>query len=150
MDTAPDFFVSFTIADVEWARWITWVLEQAGFRVVFQELDMLPGQNIVREMQIGTSATRTIAVLSPSYADRPFPLSEWAAAFVQDPAGLARKLIPVRVEECAPPGLLAPIVYIDLVGVDRDEAKRRLLNGIRPERPRVATEPPFPGTRPST
>ncbi|GAB2843369.1 hypothetical protein JOD27_008175 [Lentzea nigeriaca] len=69
---------------------------------------------------------------------------------MQDPAGSARKLIPVRVEECAPHGLLAPIVYIDLVGVDRDEAKRRLLNGSRPERPRVATEPPFPGSRPST
>ncbi|GAB2843375.1 hypothetical protein GCM10027200_49500 [Lentzea nigeriaca] len=41
------------------------VLEQAGFRVVFQELDMLPGQNTVRQMQTGTSATRTIAVLSP-------------------------------------------------------------------------------------
>ncbi len=147
MNTVPDFFVSFTRGDVEWARWITWVLEQEGFQVVYQELDMLPGHNIVRQMQTGTTATRTIAVLSAAYADRPFPLSEWAAAFVQDPDGLARKLIPVRVEECTPQGLLAPIVYIDLVGVDRDEARQRLLNGIKAERPRVVPEPPFPGER---
>ncbi|MFI6096447.1 toll/interleukin-1 receptor domain-containing protein [Lentzea sp. NPDC051213] len=147
MDTAPDFFVSFTRDDIEWARWITWVLEEEGFQVVFQELDMRPGHNIARQMQTGTSATRTIAVLSPAYTDRPFPLSEWAAAFVQDPDGLARKLIPVRVEECSPPGLLAPIVYIDLVGVERDEARQRLLSGIQSERPRVVAEPPFPGGR---
>jgi hypothetical protein len=43
--------------------------------------------------------------------------------------------------------MLAPIVYIDLVGVDRDEARQRLLSGIRSERPRVVAEPPLPGGR---
>ena len=40
-----------------------------------------------------------------------------AAAFAQDPTGKKRKLIPVRVAECALTGLLAPIVYIDLIGL---------------------------------
>lgn len=140
-----DFFVSFSKHDVEWARWIAGVLELAGHTVVFQEQDMRPGHNVVRQMQLGVGATRTIAVLSPTYADRPYPLSEWAAAYVQDPAGVERKLIPVRVEECEPPGLLRAIVYIDLVGADRDEARRRLLDGINPDRLRVTEEPPFPG-----
>lgn len=145
MNSAPDFFVSFTRVDLEWARWIAWVLENEGHEVVFQEKDMQPGHNIVRQMQTGTTATRTIAVLSPTYADRPFPLSEWGAAYVQDPDGVARKLIPVRVKEYTPTGLLAAIVYIDLVGVDRDEARLRLLSGVKAERPRLETEPPFPG-----
>jgi len=140
-----DFFVSFTKHDIDWARWIAGVLELEGYTVIFQEQDMLPGHNVVRQMQLGTAAARTIAVLSPAYADRPYPLSEWAAAYVQDPAGVARKLVPVRVEDVEPPGLLAAIVYIDLVGVDRDEARRRLLQGIRQERQRTVTEPPFPG-----
>lgn len=59
----------------------------------------------------------------------------------------ARKLIPVRVEEYTPTGLLAAIVYIDLVGVDRDEARLRLLSGIKAGRLRLETEPPFPGGR---
>lgn len=142
---AADFFVSFAKHDIDWARWIAGVLELEGYRVVFQEQDMLPGQNVVWQMQQGAAATRTIAVLSPTYADRPYPLSEWAAAYVRDPIGVRRTLIPVRVKECSPPGLLAAIVYIDLVGADRDEAKRRLLKGIDLERPKVLAEPPFPG-----
>ncbi|GAB2841988.1 toll/interleukin-1 receptor domain-containing protein [Lentzea nigeriaca] len=142
---AADFFVSFAKHDIDWARWIAAVLELEGYEVVFQEQDMLPGHNVVRQMQLGAAATRTIAVLSPTYADRPYPLSEWAAAYVRDPVGVERTLIPVRVKECRPPGLLAAIVYIDLVGTDRDEAKRRLLKGIDLERPKPTEEPPFPG-----
>ena len=145
MSHTADFFVSFAKHDIEWARWIAGVLELEGYTVVFQEQDMLPGHNVVHRMQLGTAAARTIAVLSPTYAGRPYPLSEWAAAYVRDPTGVGRKLIPVRVKECDPPGLLAAIVYIDLVGVDRDEAKRRLLKGINPTRPSMVEEPPFPG-----
>jgi hypothetical protein len=39
-------------------------------------------------------------------------------------------LVPVRVQPCAPPGLLAGRVYIDLVDTDEDTAKRLLLDGV--------------------
>ncbi|MBB5959588.1 hypothetical protein FHS29_006209 [Saccharothrix tamanrassetensis] len=143
-DTA-EFFVSFAHQDIAWARWIAGVLELEGHRVVFQEQDMLPGHNAVQQMQLGTAAARTIAVLSPDYVERPYPLAEFAAAFVKDPIGLHRKVVPVLVRACALPGLFAPIVHIDLVGVDRDEARRRLLGGITLDRPKPTAEPPFPG-----
>ncbi len=31
-----DFFVSYTKADEQWAEWIGWVLEEAGFAVTLQ------------------------------------------------------------------------------------------------------------------
>ena len=65
-------------------------------------------------MQKAAGAKRTILVLSPAYLRAVFPAPEWAAAFADDPQGLGRKLVPVRVEACKPQGLLKSIVYIDL------------------------------------
>jgi hypothetical protein len=121
-----DFFISFAAPDIAWARWIGWTLEDAGYRVLCQEQDMRPGHNAVHQMQLGTAAARTLAVFSPDYFGRPYPESEWSAAYVADPVGIGRKLIPVMVRPCHPPGLLRAIVYIDLVGVSRPAARRRL------------------------
>ncbi|MFB9905638.1 toll/interleukin-1 receptor domain-containing protein [Allokutzneria oryzae] len=140
-----DFFISFAEQDAEWASWISYVLEEAGYRTLNQRQDMRPGHNFVHQIQQGTLADRTIMVLSPDYFDRPFPESEWGAAYSQDPVGVRRKLVPVRVRPCAPPGLLAQIVYIDLVGLTRDEAHARLLDGLMRARPRPTEEPRFPG-----
>lgn len=42
-----------------------------------------------------------------------FASAEWAAGMAADPVGLRRKLIPVRIEACAPEGLLKGIGYIE-------------------------------------
>jgi hypothetical protein len=144
---ARDFFVSYTSADRAWAEWIAWQLKQAGSSVVLQAWDMLAGGDFVHEMQRATTtATRTIAVMSPAYLTSQFGEAEWRVAFANDPSGEKRQLVPVRVAEVKPPGLLATKIYIDLVGKDRDAARRALLDGIQGQ-PAVAptTEPPFPG-----
>jgi hypothetical protein len=88
----PDFFISYTAADKVWAEWIAWVLEHAGYRVVFQEWDFAAGSNFVLEMQkAAATAKRTIAVLSPDYLKvSRFGAAEWAAAFSSDPDGMKR------------------------------------------------------------
>jgi hypothetical protein len=59
-------------------------------------------------------------------------------------------LVPVRVENCELDGLLSGIVYVDLVGVEEEEALRRLLAGLRGERPKPAIAPPYPiGAQPA-
>lgn len=103
----PDFFVSYTSADRIWAEWIAYALEEEGFSTVIQAWDFRPGSNFVLEMQKAAGeADRTIMVLSPDYLKSQFASSEWAAAFVQDPQGIRRKLLPVVVRKCSPPGLL--------------------------------------------
>jgi hypothetical protein len=39
--------------------------------------------------------------------------------------------VPVRVEACEADGLLAQVVRIDLVGLTKDQARTRLLQGVR-------------------
>jgi len=149
--TMTDFFVSYTAADRVWAGWIAWVLEHNGYKVVYQEWDFAAGSNFVLEMQkAAAAADRTIAVLSPDYlsASR-FGASEWAAAFSNDPDGMKRRLVPVRVRDCTPAGLLKSIVYIDLVGLDEKAAEERLLDHIKGARRKPAERPSFPGAAPA-
>jgi hypothetical protein len=145
LESRKDFFVSYTGRDRPWAEWIAWVLEEAGYTVVIQAWDFRPGGNFVLNMQKATEANRTIAVLSSLYLDKPFPQSEWAAAFAQDPTSQDRKLIPVRVEECSPPGLLRQIVYVDVFDCDEAEAQQRLLATVRDGRMKPDQRPQFPG-----
>ena len=57
----------------------------------------------------------------------------------------ARDLLPVRVRKCKPRGLLAQIVYIDLVGLkDREQARQKLLEGIDLARAKPDQEPDMP------
>ena len=141
-----EFFVSYTKSDQAWAEWIANTLEANGFPCVIQAWDFRPGSNFVIEMQEAVrKAERTIVVLSPAYLQASFPAPEWAAAFANDPQGLRRKLVPVRIVACKPEGLLEEIVYIDLVGLDEAAATTTLLNGIKPGRvkPTVIV---FPGS----
>ena len=89
-----------------------------------------------------TTAKRTIAVLSPAYFTSQFGEAEWRVAFANDPSGEQRRLIPVRVADFAPAGLLATRIYIDLVGKDRQTARTALLEGVKGQPATVPTEEP--------
>ncbi|WP_300450466.1 toll/interleukin-1 receptor domain-containing protein [Accumulibacter sp.] len=141
-----DFFLSYNQADRDWAEWIAWQLEEAGYSTVIQAWDFAAGGNFVLEMDRAAKEARgTVAVLSENYFSALYTQPEWAAAFAQDPTGAQRQLIPVRVRECTPAGLLAAITYIDLVGLEPAGAKTQLLAGIQEKRLKPAREPPFPG-----
>ena len=43
----PDFFIDYHDADVQWARWIAYQLENAQYTVFYREQDILPGMNRV-------------------------------------------------------------------------------------------------------
>ncbi len=163
-----DFFVSYAASDEPWAEWIAWVLEAspANYRVKLQKWDFKPGTNFVVQMHLAASqAERTIAVLSPAYFASKFGAAEWAAAFVRDPMGEEGKLVPVRIADCHPPGLLAPIVYVDLLGKDVEAARDELLTMVqrgrhKPARvdfpgnkstsiPTSTSQPAFPGSLPA-
>jgi tetratricopeptide (TPR) repeat protein len=143
-----DLFISYTAADRAWAEWIAWQLEAAGSTTLLQAWDFRPGSDFVHQMQQATQqAKRTIAVVSSAYFGSRFGEAEWRVAFGRDPTGKTGVLVPVRVEECYPPGLLSTRVYVDLVGLDEAAARQRLLAGLREgDRPgRPATAPAFPG-----
>jgi tetratricopeptide (TPR) repeat protein len=143
------FFISYNSADRNWAEWIAWQLEEAGYTTVLQAWDFRPGSNFVLAMQqAAEEAEHTIAVLSPDYLRARFTQPEWAAAFRRDPTGEKGILLPVRVRKCDLEGLLPQIVYIDLVGLEETTAHDTLLAGVRRERAKPTAPPGFPGAIP--
>ncbi|WP_083507211.1 toll/interleukin-1 receptor domain-containing protein [Frankia sp. ACN1ag] len=147
-----DFFVSYTSVDRGWAEWIAWQLEDAGYRVLIQAWDFVPGANWAIRMQQGVVyATRTIALLSSAYLTSVYGQSEWQSAQAADPLGFARKLLPIRVEDCPRPGLLGNIVSIDLFLDSPGVARAHLLKEVTAAlegRAKPAVAPEFPTPQP--
>ncbi len=146
-DGKKDFFISYNKADRAWAEWIAWELEEAGHPCVIQAWDFAAGGNFVVDMHEGLrNAERTILVLSPDSLASDFVAAEWSAVFAQDPAGRESKLVPVRIRDCKPDGLLGPRIYIDLCGLDEGTARTKLLAEVKEGRAKPGTPPGFPPT----
>jgi hypothetical protein len=91
-----DFFVSYTDVDREWAQWIAWELENAGYRVLIQGWDFGAGAHFVHEMHRAAEVSaRTVAVVSAAYLASAYAEAEWQAAWAADPRGEQRKLLVV-------------------------------------------------------
>jgi formylglycine-generating enzyme required for sulfatase activity len=145
MHAEHDFFISYTKADLRWAEWIAWHLEEAGFKTVLQAWDFRPGSNFVLEMQkAAQKAQRTVMVLSPDYLNSLYTQPEWTAAFAKDPTGEKGILVPVRVRPCDLEGMLPQIIYIDLVELEEKAAREALLMGIERGRLKPTSAPAFP------
>jgi len=144
MAQAVDFFVSYTSNDRAWAEWVAWQLEQAGYRVIIQAWDFEPGDNFVDRMRDALEqADRTLALVSAAYLASPYCTNEWTGAFLHDPDGRNR-LLQVRIEDCEMSRLLRAQVYVDLVGLPREQAKARLLAEVKRGRRKPTSEPSFP------
>lgn len=145
-ESKKQFFISYNKADLTWAEWIAWELEDAGYAAILQAWDFRPGFNFVARMnKASEEAERIIAVLSPDYLTAEFTQPEWAVAFDKDPKGEKGVLLPIRVRLCEPKGMLKPIVYIDLVDLEETTAKKTLLDGVKTERAKPPVKPKFPG-----
>lgn len=143
-----DFFISYARSDQDWAEWIAWQLEGAGYSVFLAAWDIKVGSNFVLEMQRAQQdCDRIIAVLSPDYLSLDFTLTEWAAAFLADDTrGYGRRLIPVRVRPCRPTGIFRSLVSLDLIDEDEGAAAVTLLGSIGRLTGRTRTR--LPGPRP--
>ena len=148
-ETIRNFFISYTAVDRQWAEWIAWELEEAGYTTILQAWDFTPGSHFVTAMHLATQITeRTIAVLSRAYLESAFSEQEWQAAWADDPSGVERKLLVLRVEDCPRPGLLGQVVSDDLFGVGKELARTRLLAAVQEGRRKPPMPPQFPGEGP--
>ena len=139
-----DFFISYTRPDRAWAEWIGSLLENEGYTVFLDVWDFRPGSNFVLQMQQGLTCKQTLMVLTEAYLKAVYTSAEWTALFSQDPTAQTRKLIPLRVQDFEPYGLIKPLVYIDLVGKDEAEAKQAILDGLKEDgRPKVPPNFPY-------
>lgn len=148
-ETIRNFFISYTAVDRQWAEWIAWELEEAGYTTILQAWDFTPGSHFVTAMHLATQITeRTIAVLSRAYLESAYSEQEWQAAWADDPSGVERKLLVLRIEDCPRPGLLGQVVSEDLFGVGKELARTRLLAAVQEGRRKPPMPPQFPGQAP--
>ena len=138
-----DFFISYSGKDRAWALWITSVLNQAGYSVLMQDKDFRPGSDWVHEMnRASIESAVTLAVLSHNYLQSLHGEAEWRMAYKADPSGELGLLIPVRIDDVEPTGLLATRVYIDISRLNEEEARLHLLQGVRRQpAPNLTAEP---------
>ena len=145
-----DFFISYTAVDVSWAKWIGWVLENAGYSVVLQAWDFPPASNFMHKMDQGLQQSgRTVLVLSEDCLKSKWTRWEQYATQVADPLGEKGKLVPIRVRECKLPPSLVAVVNVDVVGVTENEAREKILQAIGASEGASSdsrhNRPPFPG-----
>src|SRR3954465_2100605 len=137
-----DFFISHAGRDTGWAEWLAWQLQQAGYSVELDVWDWAPGEDFVARMAAALErADRLLAVCTEAYFASAFGGAELRAAFAGQAAAEGR-IVPVLVEPVTLPPLYAPLIPLDLTGLDEAAAATRLrerLAGARPTGP-----PPFP------
>src|SRR4051812_8700572 len=137
-----DFFISHAGRDTGWAEWLAWQLQQAGYTVELDVWDWTPGEDFVARMQQALqSADRLLAVCSQAYFASAFGGAELRAAFVSQ-AKAEGRIVPVLIEPVILPALYAPLISLDLTGLDEAAAAARLLARLSSGRP--TGPPPFP------
>lgn len=144
------FFISYSPADEQWAEWIAWQLEAAGYTTLVQAWDFQAGRIFALELDAALrQAERVLALLSPDYLKTGWSSAQWAYAFQQDPGGEERRLIPILIRPCRIEGLLSQVISIDITHLDEQAARTLLLDRIEPARRKPQTAPGYPGIQTS-
>jgi tetratricopeptide (TPR) repeat protein len=138
-------FVSYTSSDRDWAFWMAKELEKLGHTAHVHEWEIPAGGNIAAWMQTRhDKADHILCVLSSVYLTKDYSswemqAAQWAAAGKRPSFAL-----PVFVENCEAPTLLAPFKRCDLYNLDEDEARAALAAYLAPAAPPPGPVP-FPG-----
>ncbi len=112
-----DFFISYAREDLEQAKRIEQYLEELGYTVIYDQ-DFVPGRSFVREIDNAPRESRCmIALYSRTSLGKKWPPAEWDTILVNDPSGVEDRFWPIRIEDCRISGLLARLIYTDLVGL---------------------------------
>jgi hypothetical protein len=140
-----DIFVSYTSGDREWAFWVGHELGALGHTPRIHDWEISGGGDIMAWMEERhDKADHVMCIVSAAYLlDKPYSnlerrSAQWAA--ITDRPNF---VLPVFVEPCKAPTLLAPFKRCDLHGVAEEEAQARLKDFLTP-----AAKPPrgpFPG-----
>jgi tetratricopeptide (TPR) repeat protein len=133
-----DIFVSYTSSDRDWAFWIAQELEKLDHTAHVHDWEIGAGGDIASWMEDRhDKADNVLLVVSEVYLSKSYSrwerlAAQWAAA--GDRPNFA---LPVLIENCKLPTLLAQIKRCELFGLVEEEARTRLARylqaGVRPQ-----------------
>ncbi|MEU6548501.1 FxSxx-COOH system tetratricopeptide repeat protein [Streptomyces sp. NPDC046859] len=137
----PWLFVSHAGADLAWAEWVAWQLQDAGYDVELDSWHWGAGDNVIVRMDEALAGRRMVALFSAAYFDRRrWTTEEWTAVI----AG-RDQLIPVRLDDAAAPPMLRALKATALYGMDEEAARQVLLAAVAGPVGAPETKPGFPG-----
>ncbi len=129
-----DAFISYSHKDADWVRKTLLHLERAGLRVCIDFRDFEIGTPSLVNMENAVEHSRkTLLVLTPAWVDSEWTTFEALLIQTDDPAGRARRILPLLVKRCQLPKRLGIFTYLDMTKPAEFEAQlRRLVTAIRP------------------
>lgn len=129
-----DVFISYSPQDAEWVlEWLLPRLKEAGLIVATAEESFRPGVPVLEETErcIGESR-KIVALLSRAWVADSAAELEGLLVQHRDPAARLRRLLPVRLEECEPPGRIALLGAVDMTDPERREKQLgRIIAAVR-------------------
>ncbi|MEO6842519.1 MAG: TIR domain-containing protein [Bradyrhizobium sp.] len=147
-----DFFVSRRGSVGKIAQEVADVLLEKGYRVIVQDYDFQLSDSVIERMHEGLKNSRDLIVLSTSdYEQSAYTRKEFTsfeAQRLRQPD--ERHTIILRCEDISLEGLLADVIYQDLVGIDDADERRRRIIAAAERQPQAAPPPsrPFIGVPP--
>jgi TIR domain len=128
-----DIFISYTSSDRDWAFWIGQELVKLDHVPRVHEWEISAGGDIAAWMEERhDKADHILCVISESYLTKPY--SSWERRAAQWAAATDRPnfALPVFVEACKAPTLLAQFKRCDLAGLSEDDARAKLAAFLAP------------------
>jgi tetratricopeptide (TPR) repeat protein len=142
-----DYFISRSTVDVAFAGWIGKLIAAQG-KTYIEQSEHFGHEDFMNAMHKAfLSGARIVALYSQSYLDSRYCVREATEALKGDPANEQQRLIPLRIEPCAPAGMLN-ITYTDLLAerrqADASALASRICRALGLAAPDLSRLPPFP------
>lgn len=109
-----DVFLSYSSKDKEPVHALAERLRNDGLRVWLDKWEIKPGDLIPLKIQHGLEKSNTLLMcMSSAYFDSEWGKVEHNTLIFRDPTNLGRRLIPLLMDDCTPPDVIAQFAYID-------------------------------------
>jgi TIR domain/Tetratricopeptide repeat/NB-ARC domain len=129
-----DFFINHTGRDRAWAEWVAWHLTDAGYHV---ELDVWDPAGPTFGTQISDALNhcdRVLGLWSAEYVSQSrYTSQEWSGDFAHGSPVETARLVLLRIEKVPSkdvPGIVRPLLFRDLFGMEESEACVVLLEAV--------------------
>jgi TIR domain/NB-ARC domain len=141
-----DFFLSRRGSVGQIAQEVADVLLEKGYRVIVQDYDFQLSDSVIERMHEGVKTSRDLIVLFTSdYEQSAYTRKEFTSFEAQRlRRPKERHTIILRCEDVSPEGLLADVIYQDLVGIKDSEERRRRIIAAAERQSQAAPPPPRP------
>jgi hypothetical protein len=126
----PLLFICHASEDKPFVESLCAYLDERNVPVWYDRREIKVGQSIVQRINEGLdSASHLVIVLSQKSVEKPWVLKECGSALMRQLQDASIIVVPIMVDDCSPPSLLADIKYADCRG-RTEEGFHELCSGI--------------------